>query len=100
MKLLDSLEDARKQKVEQYQQEMEAKKKEEQLKGMLRIALTEEAYDRLMNVRLVNPQLYAIASNQVFSLYQKAGRKLKEKEVVALLKAIRGTPRETKITFK
>ena len=101
MKLLDEgLEEARKQKLEQAQQEMEAKKKEEQVKGMLRMALSEEAYGRLMNVKLANAQLYALAANQVFNLYQKAGRKLTEKELIALLKAIKGSERETKITFK
>ena len=96
----ESLEEARKQKLEQYKQEAEAKQKEEQVKGLLRMALTEEAYERLMNVKLANAQLYGMAANQVFSLYQKAGRKLSEKELIALLKAIKGAQRETKITFK
>ena len=100
MKPLDELEAAKKQKLEQYQHEMEAKKKEEQVKSILRMALSENAYGRLMNVKLANAQLYAIASNQIFGLYQKSGRKLTEKELIALLKAIKGTQRETKITFK
>ena len=100
MKSVGDLESARKDKLEQYQQELEAKKKGEQVKGMLRMALTEEAYDRLMNVKLANAQLYGIASNQVFNLYQKAGRKITEKELIALLQAIKGSSRETKITFK
>ncbi len=97
---MSDLESARKEKLEAYQQEGEAKKKEEQVKGMLRMALTEEAYDRLMNVKLANAQLYAIASNQIFNLYQKAGRKISEKELIALLQAIKGKSRETKITFR
>ena len=97
---MNSLEDARKEKLGQYQQELEANKKEGQIKGMLRIALSEDGYARLMNVKLANAQLYAIASNQIFTLYQKAGRKITEKELIALLKAIKGRERETKITFK
>jgi len=101
VKSLDGgLETARKEKLEQYQQGLEAKKKEEQVKGMLRMALTEEAYERLMNVKLANAQLYAMASNQVFNLYQKAGRKITEAELIALLRAIKGTERKTKITFR
>jgi len=100
VKCLDSLESARDKKLEQVQQETEAKKKEEQVKGMLRMVLTEGAYGRLMNVKLANAQMYAIASNQVFGLYQKAGRKISEKELVSLLQAIKGKTRETKITFR
>jgi len=98
--LSESLEEARKEKLEQYQQEAEAKQKGEQVKSLLRMALSENAYERLMNVKLANSQLYGMAANQVFNLYQKAGRKLSEKELIALLKAIKGSQRETKITFK
>ncbi|MBD3397862.1 hypothetical protein GF412_01790 [Candidatus Micrarchaeota archaeon] len=98
--LAEGLEEARKKKLEQYQQEAEAQKKEEQVKAMLRMALSENAYERLMNVKLANAQLYGAAANQVFGLYQKAGRKLTEKELIAILKAIKGSQREPKITFK
>ncbi|MCP4647674.1 MAG: hypothetical protein GY852_08065 [bacterium] len=96
----ESLEEAKEQKLEQYQQEAEAKRKGEQVKSLLRMALSENAYERLMNVKLANAQLYGMAANQVFNLYQKAGRKLSENELVAILKAIKGAQRETKITFK
>lgn len=98
--LEEGMEEARNKKMEQYQQELEEKKKEEKVKGLLRLTLSNEAYERLMNVRIVNPQLYAMATNQVFNLYQKAGRKLNEKEVLGLLKALKGQQKETRITFK
>ena len=98
--LEEGMEEARNKKMEQYQQELEEKKKEEKVKGLLRMTLSTEAYERLMNVRIVNPQLYAMASNQIFNLYQKAGRKLNEKELLSLLKALKGQQKETKITFK
>jgi DNA-binding TFAR19-related protein (PDSD5 family) len=98
--LSESLEEAKRQKLEQYQQEMESKKKGEQVKAMLRMALSENAYERLMNVKLANAQLYGMAANQVFGLYQKSGRKLTEKELISVLKAIKGSQREPKITFK
>lgn len=96
----EGLEEARRQKLEQHQQEMESRQKEEQVKTMLRMTLSENAYERLMNVKLANAQLYGMAANQVFALYQKAGRKLSEKELLSVLKAIKGSQREPKITFK
>ncbi|MBN2122401.1 hypothetical protein JW721_05110 [Candidatus Micrarchaeota archaeon] len=96
----EGLEAARKKKLDSLEAEKEGRKKEEQVKELLRRTLEEGAYARLMNVKLANAQLYAVAANQVFSLYQKAGRKITEAELVALLKAIKGRERETKITFK
>jgi len=98
--LEEGLEDARKQKLEQHQEEIDAKQKEEQVKGVLRMALTEGAYGRLMNVKLASPQLYAASARQALGLYSKMRRKLTEKELISLLKAIKGNQRETKITFK
>ena len=98
--LEEGMEEARNKKMEQYQQELEEKKKEEKVKGLLRMTLSTEAYERLMNVRIGKPQFYAMARNQIFNLYQKAGRKLNEKELLSLLKALKGQQKETKITFK
>jgi DNA-binding TFAR19-related protein (PDSD5 family) len=96
----EGLEAARKKKLESLEREKEGRKKEEQVKELLRRTLEEAAYARLMNVKLANAQLYGMAANQVFGLYQKAGRKITEAELVSLLKAIKGKERETKITFK
>ena len=96
----EELEAARKKKLEALERENEGRKKEGQVKELLRRTLEEGAYARLMNVKLANAQLYAVAANQVFGLYQKAGRKITEAELVALLKAIKGKERETKITFR
>ena len=48
--LEEGMEEARNKKMEQYQQELEEKKKEEKVKGLLRMTLSTEAYERLMNV--------------------------------------------------
>lgn len=96
----EGLEAARKKKLESLEAEKEGRKKEEQVKELLRRTLEEGAYARLMNVKLANAQLYGVAANQVFGLYQKAGRKITEAELVSLLRAIKGKERETKITFK
>jgi DNA-binding TFAR19-related protein (PDSD5 family) len=96
----EGLEAARKKKLESLEKETEGRRKEEQLKELLRRTLEEGAYTRLMNVKLANAQLYAAAANQVFGLYQKARRKITEAELVSLLKTLKGRERETKITFK
>lgn len=96
----DELEEARKKKLEGAQQALEAKKIEEQLKSALRVALSEKAYTRMMNVRIASPQLYAAAARQVLGAYGKIRRQISEEELVSLLQAVRGKERETKITFK
>lgn len=96
----EGVEAARRKKLEAAQQEAEGRKKEAQVREALRSMLTEGAYARLMNVKLVNAGLYAAAANQVFGLYKRAGRKITEDEVVSILKMVKGKGRETKITFK
>ena len=78
---------------------LEAKKMEAQLKAALRMCLTPEAYERLMNVRLAKPELYAAAARQILAYANKKGKKLGDSEVLALLKMMRGE-RETSITFR
>ncbi len=96
----EGLEEARKKKLGGAQEAPEAKKIEEQLKSALRIALSEKAYARMMNVRIASPQLYAAAARQALGAYGKMGRQIGEEELVSLLRAVRGKGRETKITFK
>jgi DNA-binding TFAR19-related protein (PDSD5 family) len=79
---------------------LEAKKIEEQLKTTLRVALDEDAYERLMNVSVANKELYFVAAKNALTFYKKAGRRLRDDEILALLRAIKGqTEKETKITF-
>ncbi|MEM4272530.1 MAG: DNA-binding protein [Candidatus Bilamarchaeaceae archaeon] len=96
----NELEEARKKRVEEAQRALEARKIEEQMKAALRVALSEKAYGRMMNVRIANPELYAAAARQAISAYGRVRRQIEEKELIALLKAIKGRGRETKITFK
>ncbi|MEW5996894.1 MAG: DNA-binding protein [Candidatus Micrarchaeota archaeon] len=79
---------------------LEAKRMEAQLKAALRLCLTPEAYERLMNVRLAKPELYAAAARQVLAYAKRGGKKLGDAEVLALLRMMRGGERETKIVFK
>ncbi len=79
---------------------LEAKKIEEQLKTTLRVALEEDAYERLMNVSVANKELYLIAAKNSLMFYKKAGRRLRDDEILALLRAIKEqTEKETTITF-
>lgn len=82
------------------QDEAQARKREEQAKAMLRVALEDGAYERLMNVRIANRQLYTSAAGNILRLYSKSGRRLGERELIALLRAIKGKEHETKITFR
>ncbi|MFH0737539.1 MAG: DNA-binding protein [Candidatus Micrarchaeota archaeon] len=89
----DGLEKVRKEKLE-------AKKAQEQLKSTLRMALEEPAYERMMNVALANNELYLTAAKNALMFYKRAGRKIKDSEVLSLLKAIREqTETKTTITF-
>ncbi len=79
---------------------LEAKKAEEQLKAALRVALTDEAYERMMNVSLANKELYLMTAKNALMLYKRMGRRISEAELLSLLRAIKAqTEKETKITF-
>lgn len=56
-----------------------------QLKKALSVVLEEDAYSRLMNVRLSNPELYLRAANAVIQFYQKVKRRITEKELITIL---------------
>jgi len=85
----------------QRQAEMaEAKSAQEQLKGALRNALDEGAYNRMMNVAVANKDLYLVAAKQVLMLSKRVERRLTEEELLTLLRAIQEqTRKETNITF-
>ncbi|MFH1394234.1 MAG: DNA-binding protein [Candidatus Micrarchaeota archaeon] len=90
----------RKRRQAEYEQMAEAKKAQEQLKGALRNALEESAYNRIMNIAVANKELYLVAAKQVLMIVKRAGRKLTEEELVTLLRAIQEqTSTETSITF-
>ncbi|MDD2655103.1 MAG: DNA-binding protein [Candidatus ainarchaeum sp.] len=79
---------------------LEARRAEAKLKAALRMCLTPEACERMANVRMANPDLYAAAVRQILAYAGKGGKKLGDAQVLALLRAMRGGERETKITFK
>lgn len=89
----EQLEEAREKKLE-------AKKAEEQLKSTLRMALDNEAYERLMNVSMANKELYLTTAKNILMAFKRVGRKINERELLSVLKAIKEqTQTETRITF-
>ncbi len=97
MKLSDELEQIRKKKLEQLQKSQDA---EEQIKSTLRKVLDDEAYERMMNVKVANPELYANAVQGCVAIFQRLGRKLGNKEVLMILRRLKGEEREPEITFE
>lgn len=70
---------------ERYEAYQQAKEQEKKIKEALVKVLEPAAYERLANVRLANPELYSKAVQALLQLYQRAGRKITEKELVILL---------------
>ncbi|NYZ74601.1 hypothetical protein H0O00_05635 [Candidatus Micrarchaeota archaeon] len=82
------------------QKKLEAKQAQEQLKATLRMALDEQAYDRLMNVSVANSELYLTAARNILMAFKRMGRKLTDAEALAMLRAIREqSETKTTITF-
>jgi len=98
--IMDEEEEIKRRKAEEYQKMSEAKKIEEQLKGALRVALDDSAYERLMNVQLANKQTYLVAAQNIIGIYKKVGRKITEDELLMLLRRIKGEEKEGEISFK
>lgn len=79
---------------------LEVKQAEEQLKTTLRMALDESAYARLMNVSLANKEFYITAARHVLASFKRIERKITEREVLMILRAIKEqNETKTSITF-
>ncbi len=86
---------------EELQKILEKKRAEERIKAALRLALTAEAYERMMNVKMANPELFSLASQQVLALYQRTGKKLSDEELKRVLMLFKAqTSHEPKIQIK
>ena len=78
----------------------EVKKAEEKLKNALRTVLTEEAHDRMTNIKIANQELYFAAAQHVISIYNDINRKVTDVELRHILKTILSKrERKTSITF-
>lgn len=95
------LEELRKQKLLEKQKEAESRETEKRLREALRSALSEEAYERLNNISYVNKELYLTASQQVLYAYKNMGRKITDRELLSVLRAIQErTEKDVSITFR
>jgi DNA-binding TFAR19-related protein (PDSD5 family) len=90
----------RRKKLEELKKRQEELERAEQIKSALRIALHHDAYERVMNVMLANPELFQSAVQYILTLYQKVGRKLTDDEVKRILIRLKGEEKEGGISFK
>ncbi|MCS7122395.1 MAG: hypothetical protein NZ908_00335 [Candidatus Micrarchaeota archaeon] len=60
------------------------------LKRFLSQALSPEAYSRLMNVKVANPELFQRASALIIQYYSRYHKRIDERELIELLKQIIG----------
>jgi len=96
---LEGSEDPRQKRLAELQQ-MQAL--EAQKRYLLKNLVEPAAYERLMNVRLANPELYDQMIGVLAQLY-KAGRvrgKVSEAQVLQLLGKLKGGERETTISIR
>jgi DNA-binding TFAR19-related protein (PDSD5 family) len=88
-------------KDEELQKILEAKRAEQQLRASLRLALTDEAYERMMNVRISNPSLFSAVAEVLLATFRRVGRKLTDEEVLNILRRFTSmTRRESKIEIR
>ena len=74
---------------------------EQQIKELMHQLLDSNAYERLMNIRISNKQLYMQLANIILSLAQseQIAGKLTETQLVSILNKLT-TKKESKIEFK
>ncbi|MEK6972726.1 MAG: DNA-binding protein [archaeon] len=95
------LEELKQQRAFQLKQAEQQAQAEAQLKQLLDIIMTQKAKERIMNVRLVNKELYLKAAQYILLMY-RAGKlqgKLEEEGLIQLLKSL-SQKREIKIVRK
>ncbi len=80
--------------------EEEDKKIIEQMKMALRQICDFSAYDRMTNVLMTNPKLFAHASQRIIQYASKTGKKVNEREVMVLLSNLRDAPKTGNISIK
>ena len=95
----EELADLRRKRMAELQQ---AQEMESQKKSLLRSLVDAKAYERLMNVRLANPELYDQLVSLIAYLYRggQVKGKITEAQVLQLLGKLRGREREPTITVK
>ncbi len=69
-------------KIQEIQKAQEA---EIQLKKILAVVLDQTAYDRIMNVRISNKELYFTVANALIHYYKKTQKRITEKELITII---------------
>lgn len=85
--------------AKRYEEVIRAQQYELALKTELAKALDGPAYERMVNIKLVNPQRYYQLAPQLIQVYRQLGRKITEEELIKILERITRR-RETKIERK
>jgi DNA-binding TFAR19-related protein (PDSD5 family) len=82
-------------------EELQRMQQDNQIKNLLNQILDPPAFERLLNVRLSNPELYYKVAQLLIMLQQegKLKKKVDEPTLKALLSKIIGQRRESKISF-
>jgi programmed cell death protein 5 len=106
----DELEAIRQKKLAQIQEQQAASQaQEEQLatleaqkQSILRQILTEEARQRLTNVKLVRPQVAEAVELRLIQIAQQGGvkEKINDEQLKDILRKIQGQKRETKVDIR
>ena len=106
----DELEAIRQRKLAQIQEQQAASQaQEEQLatleaqkQSILRQILTEEARQRLTNVKLVRPQVAEAVELRLIQIAQQGGvkEKINDEQLKDILRKIQGQKRETKVDIR
>ena len=98
---MDEEDSIKQKKTSEHHRMLEAKKQEEQLKATLRSVLEDDAYHRILNVKLANSQLFLMAAQHSLAIYKRIGRRIKDKELLTILLRLKeGSEKETSITFE
>ena len=91
---------AREQDVQRQREQAESVKQQKQ--SILRSILSDQAKQRINNIKLVNPQMAEAIENQLISLAQ-SGRvrgAISEEQLLQMLRELQNSKRDTKIKFK
>ncbi len=87
---------------EEYSRMMKAQQLEAQMKTVLKHILDSEAYERAMNIRLSNPEMYQQIVSLLAQLYQskQLNGKITDQQFKKLLIRVTPDKPETTISFK
>lgn len=109
----DELDELRRKRLEELQnqsareqdtqrQREQAESINQQKQSILRSILSDQAKQRINNIKLVNPQMAEAIENQLISLAQSGRIRgiISEEQLLQMLRELQNTKRDTKIKFK